>query len=69
MDQHILKRKLQIIVFELTTPLVSLSGFCDLTRDRTKSQATLDQLRAISEATEYIKREKDFLGDKILLAT
>lgn len=67
MERHILKRKLQIIIFELTTPLASLSGFCDLTKDRIKSQLVLNQLAAIKEATEYIKSKKGYLSEKNLI--
>jgi|RhiMetdeSRZDD1v2_1073273.scaffolds.fasta_scaffold1053367_2 hypothetical protein len=66
MDRDTLKRKLQIIIFELTTPLVSLTGFCDLAKAQTKSRVTLEQLRVISEATEQIRSRKDFLSEKLL---
>ncbi len=54
-----------MIAFNLTTPLVSLVGFCDLTKVRTRSQSVPIQLDAIKEAAEYIKDKKDFLRDKI----
>ena len=65
MERHILRRKLFIIAFELTTPLVSLSGFHDLAKRKIRSQEVSWQLEIMQEATEHIKRKKDLLTEKI----
>jgi hypothetical protein len=65
MEQFTLQQKLYIIVLELTTPLVSLNGFCDVVKDRTKSQFVLEQLETIKGAVEHVKSEKDILREKI----
>jgi uncharacterized ion transporter superfamily protein YfcC len=64
MEQFTLQQKLYIIVFKLTTPLVSLNGFCDVVKDRTKSQFVLEQLETIKGAIEHVKSEKDILREK-----
>jgi len=65
MERHILKRKLQIIVFELTTPLVSLNGFCDALKGRTESQFVINQIEVIKGAVENVKSKLDILREKI----
>jgi hypothetical protein len=65
MKRNLLKRKIHVIIFELTTPLASLNGFCDAVKDRTKSQFILEQLETIRGAVEHVKSKKDILREKI----
>ena len=69
MEKHILDQKLYIIAFEITTPLVSLGGFCNLAKNRTKSQHALNHLMSMMETIEKIKAKKDSLLDKTRLKT
>lgn len=64
MEQHNISYRLQIIAFELTTPLVSLSGFYNLAKNRTKSQSSLRHLRSIMDSVEKILGEKDMIIEK-----
>ena len=64
MESHDIRRKLQIIAFELTTPLVSLSGFYNLAKNRTKSQSTINHLKAIIDSVDKIMYKKDLIIEK-----
>jgi signal transduction histidine kinase len=66
MEYRDLRQKLFVIVFELTTPLASLSGFCDLMIQRTKSQFVMTTLNTIKQAVEHIKGKKDLIREKII---
>lgn len=64
MERHIIKRKLQIIDFEITVTLESLGGFCENAIKHLKSDTAQNQLEAIKEAIENIKNRRDSLREK-----
>jgi signal transduction histidine kinase len=58
MEPQEIQRLLLIIVFELTTPLVGLNGFCDLLLKGTNSPAIIDQAAIIKKSVEMIQGKK-----------
>ena len=58
MEYREIQYQLTIIIFELTTPLVSLNGFCDLLQKDSNSPILLEQAENIKNSAVIIQNKK-----------
>ena len=58
MEFQEIRHQLLLIIFDLTTPLVSLNGFCDLLLQDSNSSIILEQITIIKNSVKIIQDEK-----------